>query len=108
MLEYIRLGAFALLLLLGLVIELTAVLGVSRFRFSLNRIHAAGMGDTLGLMLIALAAVVYTGLNGITLKILAIVAFFWLTSPVSSHLIGRLVRETEEKKMKEEAKVWKR
>ncbi|MBR1586192.1 MAG: monovalent cation/H(+) antiporter subunit G [Clostridia bacterium] len=106
MLEYLRLILFALLLMAGLIIQITAVLGVSRFRFSLNRIHAAGMGDTLGLMLICLAAIVYTGLDWIALKIALIVAFFWLTSPVCSHLIGRLIRETDQR-LESEAKAWK-
>ena len=107
MLEYIRFGVFALLLLSGLAIEVTAILGVSRFRYSLNRIHAAGMGDTLGLLLIALATIVYTGLNVVTLKIAFVVGFFWLTSPVCGHLLGRLVSETDEH-FDEEAKEWKR
>lgn len=107
MLEYIRFIVFAILLLSGLIIQITALIGVSRFRFSLNRIHAAGMGDTLGLMLICLAAIVYTGFNAVTLKIIFIVAFFWLTSPVSGHLIGRLVSEADEQ-FAAEAEIWKR
>ena len=107
MLEYIRFGIVAVLLLAGLLVEVTAVLGVSRFRYSLNRIHAAGMGDTMGLLLIALAAIVYLGLNAVTVKIIFIVGFFWLTGPVSGHLIGRLVSETDEH-FDAEAKLWKR
>ena len=106
MLEWLRLILFALLLFAGLVIQLTAVLGVGRFRFSMNRIHAAGMGDTLGLLLMALAAIVYTGFDWIALKIILIVGLFWLTSPVCSHLIGRLVRETDAR-FGSEAEEWK-
>ena len=43
----------------------------------------------------------------ITLKILLVVALFWITSPVCSHLIGRLVRETDEEHFEAEAKEWK-
>ena len=120
MLEYLRLILFAVLLLAGLVIQLTAVLGVNRFRFAVNRMHPAGMADTLGLLLMALAAVVYAGFDWITLKILLVVALFWITlkillvvalfwitSPVCSHLIGRLVRETDEEHFEAEAKEWK-
>ena len=105
--DMIRLILFGVLLFSGLVIQLTAVLGVNRFRYALNRLHAAGMGDTLGLLLMALAAVVYAGFDAVTLKILLVVAFFWLTSPVCSHLIGRLIRETD-KDFDREAKEWKR
>ncbi len=107
MLEYFRLALFAILLLAGLVVQLTALLGVNRFRFAVNRMHPAGMADTLGLLLMALAAVVYAGFGWATLKILFLVALFWITSPVCSHLIGRLVRETDEKHFEAEAKEWK-
>ena len=43
-----------------------------------------------------------------TVKIALVVAFLWITSPVCTHLIGRLVRETEEEKLEAEAKEWKR
>ena len=107
MLEYLRFGLFAALLIAGLVIQLTAMIGVNRFRYAVNRMHPAGMGDTLGLLLMALAVLVYTGFNDMTLKIVFMVGFFWLTSPVCSHLIGRLVRETDEKHFEAEAKEWK-
>ncbi len=107
MFEYLRLGLFCVLLLSGLVIQLTSVIGVNRFRFAVNRMHPAGMADTLGLLLMALAAVVYAAFSWVTLKILLVVALFWITSPVCSHLIGRLVRETEEKHFEAEAKEWK-
>ena len=107
MLEYLRLGLFGVLLLSGLVIQLTALLGVNRFRFAVNRMHPAGMADTLGLLLMALAAVVYAGFDWLTVKILFLVALFWITSPVCSHLIGRLVRETDEAHFEAEAKEWK-
>ncbi len=107
MLEYLRLVLFFVLLAAGLFIQLTAVLGVNRFRFAVNRMHPAGMADTLGLLLMALAAVVYAGFGWITVKILFVVALFWITSPVCSHLIGRLVRETDESHFEAEAKEWK-
>ena len=107
MLEYLRLIVFAVLLISGLIIQITAVVGVNRFKFAVNRMHPAGMADTLGLLLMALAAIVYAGFDAVTLKIIFVVGFFWLTSPVCSHLIGRLVRETDEKHFEAEAKEWK-
>ena len=107
MLEYLRLIVFAVLLISGLVIQITAVVGVNRFKFAVNRMHPAGMADTLGLLLMALAAIVYAGFDAVTLKIIFVVGFFWITSPVCSHLIGRLVRETDEKHFEAEAKEWK-
>ena len=107
MLEWARLILCAALLIAGLLMLLTALLGVNRFRFAINRLHPAGMGDTLGLLLLLLAAVVYAGFGQVTLKILCIVVFFWITSPVCTHLIARLVRETDEKQFEAEAEEWK-
>lgn len=107
MLEIARLVLCAALLIAGLLVLLTALFGVNRFRFAINRLHPAGMGDTLGLLLLSLAAVVYAGFDQATVKILCIVVFFWITSPVCTHLIGRLVHETEDKQAEAEAKEWK-
>ncbi len=107
MAEDIRLGLSVALLICGLVIEVTAVFGANRFRFSLNRMHSAGMGDTLGLMLIAVAAILYLGWDAGGLKIALIVAVYWITSPVCTHMLGRMVKETGEERLKTEAKEWK-
>ena len=47
----IRLITAAGLLVLGLFFEILAVFGVNRFHRALNRMHAAAMGDTLGIFL---------------------------------------------------------
>ena len=47
MLEWIRFSLTALLLLSSAVIFISEILGVGRFRYVLNRMHAAAMGDTL-------------------------------------------------------------
>ena len=52
MAEQIRLILFAVLLVGGLAVQITAAAGMNRFRFSVNRMHPAGMGDSLGLLLI--------------------------------------------------------
>lgn len=105
--EQIRLVLFAVLLVSGLVIQITATVGINRFRFSVNRMHPAGMGDSLGLLLTALAAILYTGLNAASLKIILILAVYWITSPVCTHLVSRMVAETQKDEMKTEAKEWR-
>lgn len=106
MIEKLRFVLCALLLAGGLFVELTALLGVNRFRFSLNRIHAASLGDTLGLFLIACALGVYSGFSAVTVKLCLMVVFLWLSSPVSGHLLGELVYLTDER-MPGEASEWK-
>ena len=48
-LEWLRFLAGAALLLMGLGIFVIEMIGVFRFHYVLNRMHAAAMGDTLGI-----------------------------------------------------------
>ncbi len=95
MLEYARFIAFCLLLLLGILFEITAIFGVNRMRFSLNRLHSAAIGDTMGILFVSLACVVRCGASADIFKYLAIILIMWCTSPMSSHLISLLVFRTD-------------
>ena len=79
----------AILIFFGLFVILTGVLGVYRFKYVLNRMHAAALIDTLGLLLVLSGLMVILGLCAHTLKLLVIIVFMWLASPVMSHLISR-------------------
>ena len=50
--EWIRFLAGAAFLLTGLGIFVIEMVGVFRFRYILNRMHAAAMGDTLGILFV--------------------------------------------------------
>lgn len=106
MLEIIRFSFVALLLLAALILESFCIFGVNRFRFSLNRLHAAAIGDTLSITCVILAAIVYTGFELLSLKYCMVLTLMWMTSPVSGHLISMLVVRTDEA-IEKEAKVWK-
>ena len=88
--DIIRFALSAVLTLGGLFCLLSAVVGVNRFRYALSRIHAAALIDTVGILLMLLGVICATGLNVTSAKILVVIAFLWLTSPVSGHLIGRM------------------
>ncbi len=88
--EWIRFFAVAGLLLLGMFFEVLAVFGVQKFKKALNRMHAAAMGDTLGVLFIFLGLIVMRGLSMDSLKLFLVILFFWLASPVSGHMISRL------------------
>lgn len=90
MLDWIRFILSAVLTLGGLFCLLSAVVGVNRFRYALSRIHAAALIDTVGILLMLLGVIVATGFTVASAKMLVVIAFLWLTSPVSGHLIGRL------------------
>lgn len=81
---------------LGMVVFFFEIIGIFKYRFLLNRMHAAGMGDTLGIMLCLIGTMLMNGLQFSTLKILLIIVFLWFSSPTASHLIARLEAVTDE------------
>ncbi len=96
-LEWLRLIVGGALLLSGLIIFLIELYGVFHLKYVLNRMHAAAMGDTLGISFSLVGLMIFSGLNFTTLKMMLIVIFLWLASPVSSHLLARLEVVTNEK-----------
>ena len=95
-LEWIRFIAGIVLLLIGLIIFVLQLLGVYKFKYVLNRMHAAAMGDTLGISVSLIGVILLSGWNITSLKMALIIAFLWMASPVSSHLIARLEVVTNE------------
>jgi len=70
------------------------VLGTIRFTYVMNRMHAAALGDTLGALLI-ISGLMIMGIDIYHgLKLVLVVVFLWLTSPVSSNFIARIERMT--------------
>ena len=66
--ETLRFVLCALLMLLGLIFEISAVIGVFRFRYVLNRMHAAAMGDTMGIFLMLLGLAVGIIVSALTTR----------------------------------------
>jgi len=87
--EWIRFGLAALCVLAGCFALLTAMVGLFRFDFTLNRLHAASIADTLGLSLLVLAVMLaggarpgrWVGAGGGGLQ--------WCTSPLSGHMLAQ-------------------
>ena len=88
--EWIKLIIGSIFLLCGLFIFFTELFGVFHFKYVLNRMHAAAMGDTLGISSCLIGLMIFSGFNFTTLKLLLIVIFLWFASPVSSHVLARL------------------
>ena len=98
--EMFRLIIGGLFLVAGIVIFMIEVFGVFRFHYVLNRMHAAALGDTLGIGLSMVGLIVLCGLNFTSLKMLLVIVFLWISSPTSSHLIARLEITTDEESKK--------
>ena len=96
--EWIRFTLTAVLVLAGLVFCCIGVYGVFRFEYAANRMHAAAIVDTMGIALcmggVAISAPdIYSAL-----KCVLVIVFWWLSSPVSSHLLCRLEITTDEQR----------
>ncbi len=85
--EWIRFGISCICMISAMICFTAAVLGANRFGFIMNRLHAAGIGDTLGLFLTALSLILGTGFGLPQVKMCLIIVFMWFTSPVSSHFL---------------------
>ena len=90
MIEWIRFAIAAILMILALCSFIAAVTGAYRFGFVMNRMHAAGIGDTAGIFLVILSLAVALGPKMSTWKLLILVFFLWFTSPVSTHFLGQV------------------
>lgn len=105
MLEWIRFVAGAAFLLFGMFLFLVELIGVFRFRYVLNRMHAAAIGDTLGIGFSLLGLIIMNGLNFTSLKLFLVIVFLWFSSPTSSHLIAKLEVTTGKDKEKHYKKI---
>ena len=92
--EWVRFGVCAALVGLGLFCFAVGVVGVNSFDFVLNRMHASGICDTLGTLLIILGLVVANGFNFYSLKLILVLGLLWIASPVGSHLLSLIEERT--------------
>lgn len=104
--EMIRFILAAFFMVCGLLTMAAAVFGMFRFKFVLNRMHTAATSDTFGLLLSMIGLIIWRGFGFEALKMLIIICFFWISGPVSSHLIARMEVSTNEK-LEEECEVKK-
>ena len=74
----------------GILVFILSLVGVFRFKYVLNRMHAAALGDTLGLALIVVGLIILSDNFFVGAKLLLIILFFWLSSPIASNSIAKV------------------
>ena len=90
----IRVILAGIFLALAVFIFFSEVLGFYKFKYVMNRMHAAAMGDTLGIGSVLIAVGILTGELVPILKLILILVFMFLTGPVVTHLIAGAEVET--------------
>ena len=83
-------------MLAGLFVLLVGVVSQYRFRYVLNRMHAASMGDSLGMLLVLTGLCISQNDGWVILKYLLDGAVPVADQPTGSHLIARLELTTNE------------
>ena len=73
--QWIRFALSAACLVTGLVFMILAVFGVNRFHRALNRMHAAAMGDTLGILFVFAGLILIRGFSLDSLKLFLVILF---------------------------------
>lgn len=79
----------AILMLFGASLMLVAAIGINRMPDVFTRMHAATKTSTLGAGSMFLAVAIFYGEIGIATRSLLVIAFLFLTIPVSAHMIAR-------------------
>lgn len=82
------------LLVTGVSLTVTAVVGLYRLPDIYARMHAATKPTTLGIALCLIGAAVRVDDVAIVTKLLLAVAFQLATAPVAGHLLGRAAHDT--------------
>lgn len=78
---------------LGLFFFLVGSIGLIRLPDAITRLHATTKADTLGAGFILLAFILREGVSFISVKLILIIVFVWLTNPTGAHLIGKIAFE---------------
>ena len=97
----IRFIISAVLMLLGLFVLFTAMIGNFRFGYVLNRMQVGATADTLGAFFIISSLLIASGFNATSAKLIIMVLFLWFANPVSSHFLAKTEIITNEKIMEE-------
>ena len=77
------------LLIAGSAFVLIGSFGLIHLPDFYSRLHAAGISDTLGIVLVVLGLMIQAGLGLIAVKLAFLFIFLFFTSPTATHAIAR-------------------
>ena len=78
-----------LLILVGSTFLLLAAVGIVRMPDLFTRMQAASKASTLGIGCVLLALAFHFPGISVNIRVLGTIAFFFLTAPITAHLLGR-------------------
>ena len=92
---------------LGLLFMLISLIGIIRLPDFFTRLHAQGVGDTLGALLLIASMMMAAGAGLMSVKLFLVIVIILVTNPVGTNLMmiaGMNNREYREYKKKKPAK----
>lgn len=95
--QVIQIISGVLFLTAGIIMSGISIFGVFKFKYVLNRMHAAAIGDTAAFGLFTIGILILRGPSMISLKILLIWLLLWSGSAVASHMLCQMEYYTDEK-----------
>ncbi len=96
-----------ILLIIAWIYIFFGVLGIFRFSNMYSRLLTSSKIDTVASITVLIALIFYTGIGEYTLKLLLILAFILITSPISNHIIVRSAYLNEVPVDEKEVEGWK-
>ena len=92
----LRFAAAAVLFGLAAAALVLSVTGVYKFRFVMNRMHAAAVIDAMAVFLVLAGLCFASGSLEYIPKLALVLVFLWIGSPIASHMVGRLEISTDD------------
>jgi len=77
------------LMLIGAIFLLLAAVGMVRMPDLFTRMQAASKASTLGIACVLLALAFHFPGISVNIRVIGTITFFYLTAPITAHLIGR-------------------
>lgn len=99
----------SIFLFAGIIAGAISIKGIYGFKFVMNRMHAAAIVDSAALLFIIVGLIIISLNVNFVFKLLLVIVFQWLTSPIAAHMVMRLENETDKdakKHYKKENNKW--
>ncbi|MCX7725314.1 MAG: monovalent cation/H(+) antiporter subunit G [Chitinispirillaceae bacterium] len=90
--------AILMIALLGAIFTLLGVIGLYRFKDNYTRLQASSLATTTAPFTYFILALFLSNEWQSRLRILIIILFFFISSPITTHIIGRYIWKSEGEK----------
>ncbi|QOD37908.1 monovalent cation/H(+) antiporter subunit G [Candidatus Wolbachia massiliensis] len=87
-----------ILIFLGICLITISTIGVVRFPDFYTRLHAAGITDSSGAMLLLIGFALHNEFSINTIKIMLLILIIWIANSTNSYILARTYYKSKEKK----------